>query len=417
MHTNESTTAQKAQLLPLTGVRFFLALWVVLFHQAFYPGVSWISLLYKPLTGLIQAGYMAVGVFFVLSGFVLSYNYRLDESWLPSQVKRFGIARFARIYPAYCIGLVLSSPWMIGVLLKQHSQAAMAKESVKAVLAAGLVQAWVPVAAEVWNGPGWSLSVEAFFYFCFPVLGVLLWKLSRPMWILGIALTIWMASLAAPVTAISVPLTGDGGVPASAWTADTSGWWVSAVKFNPLAHLPEFCIGVVVGRAYHLLRAAHTKLLGRGYWLYFPAMLLEVAAILRYQSTCYLFLHNGLLLPLHSLVILGFALDGGVLARMLSIRPLGLLGNASYSMYIFQMPVAGAIFFVLKRYFSAQAGGLATTVLYVVVLVCFSSAVFKIIEEPANRILKKRLTTRPPIAAVTAIACESAASIAASGKL
>jgi peptidoglycan/LPS O-acetylase OafA/YrhL len=62
-------------------------------------------------------------------------------------------------------------------------------------------------------------------------------------------------------------------------------------------------------------------------------------------------------------------------------------------MYIFQAPVGGLVFFIGKRLFSAQPGGLGVTVVFVLVLVCFSSVVFKILEEPANRFLKRKLTS------------------------
>src|SRR5690606_31890826 len=41
-------------------------------------------------------------------------------------------------------------------------------------LSMSLLQAWVPGAAEAWNLPAWSLSVEAFFYASFPLLYVAL---------------------------------------------------------------------------------------------------------------------------------------------------------------------------------------------------------------------------------------------------
>jgi peptidoglycan/LPS O-acetylase OafA/YrhL len=104
--------ARNAQILPLTGIRFFLALWVALFHQTapsrtltdvipHWPG---------PLFCFMRTGYVAVGVFFLLSGFVLSYSYPLRERWSAYRIVQFAIARFARIYPAYLLGLLLIAP-------------------------------------------------------------------------------------------------------------------------------------------------------------------------------------------------------------------------------------------------------------------------------------------------------------------
>jgi len=390
---SELMATPKAHLLPLTGMRFFLALWVVIFHQSFFPGDSWTSPLPKLLTSLLQTGYLAVGLFFVLSGFVLSYNYPLGRPWSLSQVKKFAALRFARLYPAYCIGLALSLPWVAVFLAAHLSSMTIIKKTTEAVLTWALLQAWVPGWAEAWNGPGWSLSVEAFFYCCFPILGVALWRLSRPSSLFVAGFAIWALSLVAPLIAVNAPLLDAGGVPGRLWNSDTTGLWVNFVKFNPVMHIPEFCIGIVIGRVHSLLRAQNDFLIRKGYWLYLPGIVLELVAIWTSESTLYPFLHNGLLLPLHSIVILGFALDGGILARVLSFRHFVLLGNASYSIYIFQSPVAGWVYFIAKRWFHTQPGGLGITLLFVSVLTGFSLVVFRVIEEPANRLLKGKLTS------------------------
>jgi peptidoglycan/LPS O-acetylase OafA/YrhL len=383
----------KKQLLPLTGMRFFLALWVVVFHQPFLHGYSWMSAFPMPLPSLFNTGYLAVGVFFTLSGFVLSYNYPLDKPWSLGYVKSYAVARFSRIYPAYSLGLVLSAPWVAAALARDFTPIRTCAALIRAGLAWTLLQAWFPPAAEAWNAPGWSLSVEAFFYCCFPFLGVALWRISRPRSLLTAGLVIWAASIVTPLLAVSLPLIDAHGVPGIMWTRTSAGLWVNFIKFTPLLQIPQFCMGVVMGRVYYLLRSRNSALLGRGYWFYLPGILLEVLAIVAGQSKFYPFLHNGLLLPLHSLVILGFALEGGIIARFLSLRPLVFLGNASYSMYIFHAVIAEWMSDIAKRLFSTKLEGLGVTALYVMVVIAFSSIVFKSFEEPVHRSLKRKLVS------------------------
>jgi peptidoglycan/LPS O-acetylase OafA/YrhL len=383
----------KKQLLPLTGMRFFLALWVVIFHQPFFHGYAWMSALPMPFPSLFNSGYLAVGVFFALSGFVLAYNYPLDKPWAVASLKRYGIARFSRIYPAYFLGLILSAPFVLAALAREFTPIRACAELVKAGLAGTLLQGWFPPAAEAWNKPGWSLSVEAFFYCCFPFLGVALWKLSRPRALLASGLVIWAASLIGPLIAAAIPLLDVHGVPGVLWTRESAGFWVNFTKFTPLLQVPQFCMGVVTARAYSLLQSRNSALLGRGYWLYLPGVTLEILTIAACQSKFYPFLHNGLLLPLHSMTILGFALGGGLLARGLSLRPLVFLGNASYSMYIFHAVIAEWISGIAKRLLSTNPVGMNATFLYVVAVIGLSSVIYKMFEEPAHRGLKRTLTS------------------------
>ena len=61
----------------LTGLRFFLALWVILEHLT-GPGQkleATVLLLPHGMFTLIRGGYQAVTTFFVLSGFVLTRSY------------------------------------------------------------------------------------------------------------------------------------------------------------------------------------------------------------------------------------------------------------------------------------------------------------------------------------------------------
>src|ERR1700761_6973045 len=132
----------------LPTLRFPAAFAIVLFH----------FLAYTPCPPWIWEGFGAgVSFFYVLSGFILYYNY----ADLPDR-GFFWVARFARIWPVhlFCLALIfclLPFSWLDG-----HA-------SWPTTLPANilLLHAWLPYQGSVlsYNGVSWSLSVEAFFYF------------------------------------------------------------------------------------------------------------------------------------------------------------------------------------------------------------------------------------------------------------
>ena len=81
----------------LTGLRFLLALWVIVHHltgrgQMLEP---FALALPSPVYTFIRGGYLAVTTFFVLSGFVLSRSYSATE-WSPRNLLKYGAGRIAR---------------------------------------------------------------------------------------------------------------------------------------------------------------------------------------------------------------------------------------------------------------------------------------------------------------------------------
>ena len=129
----------------LTGLRFFLAAAVVVFHY----GEQMAPQLPVPLRNLLGSGFLAADVFFVLSGFVMAYNY-LDESGMRGTAPGFWRARVARIVPVYWIGMLLFTPLGIAQLWRGDA-AVFGTTFASSVL---LIQAWVPAIAAVWNPPG-----------------------------------------------------------------------------------------------------------------------------------------------------------------------------------------------------------------------------------------------------------------------
>jgi peptidoglycan/LPS O-acetylase OafA/YrhL len=309
-----------------------------------------------PLAGqrLLQGGYLAVGTFFVLSGFVMSLSYR-HSAWTRQNLLKYGAARFGRIYPAYLVSLLIVSPWILDFLSTPSTQPHKA-----AMLANyGLVlQGWTGNLGVSWNTPAWSLSCEFFFYLCFPVAVTLLGGRGWRTMVLVIA-----ACLLLPVvlSRCSVP-----------------------EMWKPIYRLADFLIGIAVAGLYSTLH--ETRLCGRGFWLYLPAILIGVSAVAYPIANS--FTIDQIMRPVNAALILGLALGGGVAVKTLAARWIGFLGKASYSMYIVHIP----LLWWYRRFCFDQNPFLSkpeAAVLFLLATIGVSALMLRWVEEPANRGIRR----------------------------
>ncbi len=314
----------RSQLRPLTGLRFIAALQVLIFHGTRWP--SWSD---HPLVRNIAAsGYVAVSLFFVLSGFILTYAHS-NRSARPLERKDFYANRFARIYPAYAFALALVAPFFIVHTIRIDGVVPFLGGAISVPL---LVQAWVPTLAMAWNPPAWSLSAEAFFYLLFPLIAprVVACRGATAL-ILGVGC--YATCLAVPL--VYLRLAPDGPAPA---THESMAFWLSALRYDPAIRLPEFVIGILLGRWY--LEGRLHRVLGEraAAWslLSVCALLLALAGA---PALPYPLVHNGLFTPVIALLIASLAIGGGPIAAFLATRPMVALGDASYSLYVLHVPL------------------------------------------------------------------------------
>ncbi len=151
----------------LTGLRFFAALLVMVMHfSEFIQFPQW-SL------ALIKAGGIGVSFFFVLSGFLLYLRYgaRFEAGLHRPDVRKFYLARFFRIYPAYLAGLLLITAVRFLMDARWGSSPPLAQAS----LSGWLVNLFAlqtfsgsMFVQQFWNAPAWSVSTEFFFYLSLP---------------------------------------------------------------------------------------------------------------------------------------------------------------------------------------------------------------------------------------------------------
>jgi peptidoglycan/LPS O-acetylase OafA/YrhL len=367
----------RPHLRALTGLRFVAAFQVLAYHaMPVAEAPAWVR-------ALVGSGYVGVSLFFVLSGFVLTYTYH-DTLLDGSATRRdFLVARVARLYPVYLLALIVAIPPLFWLLERKHATVDPGWLVRILSLNAGLLQAWNPRMACVINCPAWSLSVEAFFYVAFLFLLPLAARWSVRGLLLAAAFA-WAMSMVAPL--VYLHLLPDGPV---APTAHSLGKWLYVVKFNPLLRFPEFVMGVAAGRLFLLEKRSRAPWHA---WLEAGAAACVAAVLLASPWIPFLVLHNGLLAPAFAALVYALARGAGPVSRVLSTRVLTRLGAASFALYILHVPLMawmarGYVVFGIRP--PAQPWSF---VVYTSVAVTLSLLVFRWIEEPARRALRRRLS-------------------------
>jgi len=106
---------ERERFAGLDLLRGVAALAVLLIHSWSLPFSAWRPLFLNPF----PRAYLAVDLFFVLSGFVLAhaYHHRLASR---DQLKQYCLARLIRLYPLYCVTILLAGAEMLGAFWLGH---------------------------------------------------------------------------------------------------------------------------------------------------------------------------------------------------------------------------------------------------------------------------------------------------------
>jgi len=324
--------AAEGHLAELTSVRFFAAAAVLLGHFQDMLGMP------DTVAALVGGG-QYVSLFFALSGFILTYRYwdTFSGGVERGALRRFLVARFARIYPSYVLALVALT---IVYAVESHDHPG-------SILYPGnLVVSWlvnlfalqtfarsVPT-QQYWNSPSWSVSTELCFYLMFPLLVLWIARHCRTRAAL-LGLLAASVALSAALYAATLVLVFDHG-----WQREL--WLDLVATRNVFWRTHQFVIGVVGAR---LLYGGHLP------WLSRPAarnaLLVASLALVTAMNLApwpaddhaimilrpyrleiaYLFPFAG--------IIVALAAGRTFLSRIMEAPLLVLLGHASYALYIF----------------------------------------------------------------------------------
>lgn len=322
--------SQRTEISALTSLRGVAALTVLMFHVI--PDFR---------------GYLAVDLFFLLSGFVLTHVYHEIELTRQSYFN-FLKARLARIYPVHLMMLVVLLP-MLDTRPDFSSGG----------LLSSLLLMQSPWHSICWNYASWSISAEWHSYLLFPLL-ILNYR-TRSNNILLVTLAV-----CAGVVGLTGLILGSGNI--------------SNTIVMLLRCLPEFISGIVLYIIFE--RGCLPKWISRDI-----TFCLSAAILLLFE---WIHVPDGLMICLLGMILLTSATNQGRSAATLNCHMFAYLGYISYSLYMVQMVVSATLMSTLDITTSSM--------LYKVLFVglCFLSAaiISPTFEYPARNWLK-RVKWRP----------------------
>ena len=345
----------------LTGLRAIAAWWVVLYHiRAAFEGQLPASAI-----AVLAKGYLAVDMFFVLSGFVIYLNYATRVRADAGSIADFMVRRIARIYPLHFVLLMAMGAFALAVAWKTG---APPTESPPDLFVPNLllVQTWGFVDQLSWNVPAWSISTELFAYLLFPLIPLVVRWERWPIWALagalgGIAVGLHLAFAAAGHAAL-----GDD-IP----------------HMGLLRCVTQFAIGTGLCALFLRLRAAPPGL---------AAGLIGAAVVLTVGVTAAGWTETLAIPLLWMALVLGIALWPANWPHPLATRPLVYLGDISYSTYL----VHYFAFILFKLLFVDSDGQvpLGLTLGFIAGVFVASVALYHGCERPAQRWLLARWKAR-----------------------
>jgi len=316
----------------------------------FIPGASW---LYLRGDGLVD-------LFFVLSGFIFCHIYRPKPEPIAISPRAFFVYRFARLYPILLLTTLVAGAIM---LMSQDWYGSTYggvevswTEAVKHLLflKQGVVHGSM-------NAPAWSISVEVTCYLLFYLIATRSERMFIPLCCLMV-----LVGVMALQDVVPFPM---------------KDWW-----------LPRGLVGFFAGCLLHRAKPLVDRI---------PTPVLAVGAV----AGLYLsiaqppVLHHMLTFGRLSLIgwppVIALALRPWP-AQVLAWKPFSLLGDLSYSVYLWHLPVAatillahGQVTFPPSQWLILMVGDAAA-----VLLVAYAS--FRWIETPARRYLRRFAGPKPP---------------------
>jgi peptidoglycan/LPS O-acetylase OafA/YrhL len=388
------------RLYSLDALRGIAALSVVIWHWQHFFAISgtWQAgwrresqPLFWLLKPLYEQGWIAVDLFFALSGFVFFWLYSEAIREHRMGPARFALLRFSRLYPLHFVTLVIVAVLQI-VFFRTAGKFFIfdANDWQHFIPNLFLSQQWLPPTIDQsFNGPAWSVSIETllygiFFAFCWFGLKAPWWRIAIPL--AAIFLLDWNEFIARGLMGFflgGLVLQATEAIKArgDARTIAISVAWFAIVVWGLV--FASFYVGAFGDVASWL--AAHAPF-GISHWD---------------ADDIYQFFLCGFVFVVSPVTIMALALDEQVLGGRYA--GLSFLGDISYSTYMIHFPMQLALALVALRLGWTPKSFQSVTVLgaFYVVLIALGLASYRFFERPMQGLIRKAWDARAavPVAA------------------
>jgi len=357
----------------LTSIRGYCALLIVFTHYHFFLQQIDITYIQKTL----RYGTIGVDIFFILSGFFLTYIYRnkLRESKnIKNELYRFFIYRIARIYPLYLITLILSTiliyvGWTENKLLISDATNLTSSFLYNLFMINGLGIYSENKDIFSINSPSWSLSIEMFIYVLFPIIIIIAYRIKSVSLNIVIIATIYYHLFM---------ITKDHGVISS---GDEILYTLAFWKNDFLHGLELFIIGVSTSNIYE-----------RNFLRKLPWDIINILIIFVISLLIYLAIDMNYFIFVSPFLIYSLANISPKTDKYFSNKFSFYIGEISYSIYMWHIPYA----VIVNHFFPLSTADLWEWkwIPLITGLLVISSISYHFIESPPRSWIKNKLSTK-----------------------
>ena len=345
---------EKQHFKSLTGIRA-IAAFMVFFHH--YNPSTKDSSIGKIMYNFFNEFHIGVTIFFVLSGFLITYRYYEEENL---NLKRYFINRFSRIYPIYFILTTLTF-----LFFYLTNNVFSVKEFLYNIT---FIRGFFDDLKFTGIAQGWSLTVEETFYLLAPILFLLVKKNK----FFIIILPVLFISFGLLLVSFSETNFPDGFM--------KTNYFLFTYTF--FGRCIEFFAGMIL--ALYLIKGKpkpNLKITNFGIFFIF-FMLVVLSVINKEQHEVYSsILINNVLLPIVGIAPLFYGLisEKSYFKTVLEANFFQILGKSSYVFYLIHM---GFMINVLNKIST-------NTLFHFISLVLISIVLYLFIEHPLNKYLRK----------------------------